>query len=115
MSKPSASEQVQVNFRMPADLKARIEERAKAKRRSTTAEIVATLEEKYPPPSPYHLLREEIYSVIEAIQKSGPGSQEVSDSIEHLSAVLSSVPEDEANAIAFFIASELLKRPPTAD
>lgn len=48
MARPPVAEQVQVNFRMPADLKERIEEAAKANNRSTTAEIVATLEEKYP-------------------------------------------------------------------
>ncbi|UFM63643.1 Arc family DNA-binding protein [Paracoccus sp. MA] len=49
MARPPASEQVQVNFRMPADLKARIEAAAEANNRTTTAELVATLEEKYPP------------------------------------------------------------------
>lgn len=48
MTKPPTSEQVQVNFRMPADLKARIEEAAQRNGRSTTAEIVATLDEHYP-------------------------------------------------------------------
>ncbi|MDF3606330.1 Arc family DNA-binding protein [Paracoccus sp. DMF-8] len=50
MARPPASEQVQVNFRMPADLKARIEAAAEANSRTTTAELVATLEEKYPAP-----------------------------------------------------------------
>lgn len=50
MRKPQTSEQVQVNFRMPADLKARIEAAAVLNGRSTTAEIVSTLEEKYPAP-----------------------------------------------------------------
>lgn len=49
MARPPASEQVQVNFRMPASLKERIEAAARDNNRSTTAEIVATLEEKYPP------------------------------------------------------------------
>lgn len=51
MARPPASEQVQVNFRMPADLKARIEAAAEANNRTTTAELVATLEEKYPAPA----------------------------------------------------------------
>lgn len=51
MARPPASEQVQVNFRMPADLKARIEAAAEANSRTTTAELVATLEEKYPAPA----------------------------------------------------------------
>lgn len=37
--------------RMPPDLKERVERAAKANNRSMNAEIVATLEEKYPPPS----------------------------------------------------------------
>lgn len=53
MAKTPSSEQVQVNFRMPSDLKARIEVAAEQNSRSTTAEIVATLEEKYPSPLPY--------------------------------------------------------------
>lgn len=52
MSKTPVVEQVQVNFRMPVDLKARIEAAAKVNNRSTTSEIVATLEDKYPPPLP---------------------------------------------------------------
>jgi|GEM_PF-1440845 len=48
MARPPALEQVQVNFRMPADLKRRVEAAAERNSRSTTAEIVATLEEKYP-------------------------------------------------------------------
>lgn len=51
MKRPPATEQVQVNFRMPADLKARIEQAAEANGRTTTKEIVATLEEKYPLPA----------------------------------------------------------------
>lgn len=50
MAKPPSSAQVQVNFRMPADLKARIEAVAAEHSRSTTAEIVATLEAAYPAP-----------------------------------------------------------------
>lgn len=36
---------------MPPDLKARVKAAAEANNRSMNAEIVATLEEKYPPPS----------------------------------------------------------------
>ncbi len=38
-------------LRMPPDLKARVKAAAEANNRSMNAEIVATLEEKYPPPS----------------------------------------------------------------
>lgn len=49
MAKPPVSEQVQVNFRMPADLRDRIKVAAQANNRSMNAEIVATLEREYPP------------------------------------------------------------------
>lgn len=41
---------VQFKIRIPADLKERVDAAAKANSRSTTAEIVAALEEKYPAP-----------------------------------------------------------------
>lgn len=44
-------------LRFPAGLKQRIEEAAKANKRSMNAEIIATLEEKYPPPPGDELLR----------------------------------------------------------
>jgi len=40
---------VQVNFRMPAELKARLEQAAKGNHRSVTAELVARLEESFIP------------------------------------------------------------------
>nr|WP_162623715.1 Arc family DNA-binding protein [Paracoccus saliphilus] len=48
MAKPPVSEQVQVNFRMPVDLRDRIKAAAESSGRSMNAEIVATLEEHYP-------------------------------------------------------------------
>lgn len=50
MSKVPVADQVQVNFRMPADLRDRIKQAADRNNRSMNAEIVATLEEKYPAP-----------------------------------------------------------------
>ncbi|ASL26230.1 Arc family DNA-binding protein [Azotobacter chroococcum] len=38
---------LQVNFRMPAELKARLEQAAKENHRSVTAELVARLEESF--------------------------------------------------------------------
>ncbi|WP_417257160.1 Arc family DNA-binding protein [Celeribacter halophilus] len=49
MAKTPSSEQVQVNFRMPEDLRDRIKAAAEQHNRSMNAEIVATLAEKYPP------------------------------------------------------------------
>ena len=43
MTKP----ELQVNFRMPADLKAQLEEAARQNKRSTTAEVVARLQESF--------------------------------------------------------------------
>ncbi|MFM0031177.1 Arc family DNA-binding protein [Paraburkholderia madseniana] len=42
-----ARDEPQINLRMPADLKARLEQAASENRRSTTAEIMARLEESF--------------------------------------------------------------------
>ncbi|MGF6781119.1 Arc family DNA-binding protein [Paraburkholderia sp. GAS334] len=42
-----ARDEPQINLRMPADLKARLERAASDNRRSTTAEIMARLEESF--------------------------------------------------------------------
>ncbi len=70
MPRPPTSQQVQVNFRMPADLKARIEVFAEKNSRSTTAEIVDTLSRAYPAPSPLLSLGE----FVEASRKAKPMS-----------------------------------------
>lgn len=48
MAKPPASEQIQVNFRMPVDLRERIKAAAEESGRSLNAEIVFALSERYP-------------------------------------------------------------------
>lgn len=48
MSRPPVADQIQVNFRMPADLRNRIKVAAEANNRSMNAEIVAALEGKFP-------------------------------------------------------------------
>lgn len=48
MAKPPVSQQVQVNFRMPADLRDRIKAAAEAVGQSMNHIIVAALEERYP-------------------------------------------------------------------
>lgn len=50
MAKPPVSEQVQVNFRMPADLRDRIKMAADRDGVSMNHVIITTLEEKYPAP-----------------------------------------------------------------
>lgn len=52
MARAPSSEQVQVNFRMPAELKSRVEAAAEANNRSTTAEIIARLEASFVELSP---------------------------------------------------------------
>ena len=49
MAKPPVSEQVQVNFRMPVDLRNRIKYYAELNNRSMNAEIISALEEAIPP------------------------------------------------------------------
>lgn len=48
MAKPPVSEQIQVNFRMPVDLRDRIKIAAEVNNRSMNAELIAALEEMYP-------------------------------------------------------------------
>lgn len=48
MAKTPVAEQVQVNFRMPVELRDRIKAAAEISNRSMNAEIVATLEKAYP-------------------------------------------------------------------
>lgn len=50
MSRAPVTDQVQVNFRMPVDLRERIKLAAEENNRSMNAEIIATLEEAYPDP-----------------------------------------------------------------
>ena len=47
MSKPPVAEQVQVNFRMPADLRDRLRAEAEENNRSLNAEIVSRLEASF--------------------------------------------------------------------
>lgn len=50
MSKPPVAEQVQVNFRMPVDLRDRIKSKAESNGRSMNAEIIDALESSFPRP-----------------------------------------------------------------
>ena len=51
MAKPPVSEQVQVNFRMPVDLRDRIKAAAEKNGTSMNAELIAGLEAKFPAPT----------------------------------------------------------------
>lgn len=67
----------QVNFRMPAELKAKLEEAAARNKRSTTAEIVSRLEESFAP---------EVHRIIRAIEPAtkagGPELDELLMNVE---------------------------------
>lgn len=52
-------------LRMPPDLKERVEAAAKSNNRSMNAEIVATLEEKFPPPQSGNALQRGVQAIFE--------------------------------------------------
>lgn len=58
---------VQVNFRMPVDLKERIEAASRRNNRSVTSEIVASLEAAYPP---LHFDRIAVMSMVQAYRNA---------------------------------------------
>jgi len=69
MARPPTSEQVQVNFRMPSDLRDRLKVAAEEHDRSMSAEIVAALEKLYPAPKldPYDEMNEAISRIADTI------------------------------------------------
>lgn len=80
MAVPTHSD-VQFKIRIRADLKARIDHAARQNSRSTTAEIVALLEEKYPapndesiPPAAWKLLSE-MFDITEKL-RAGASTEE---------------------------------------
>lgn len=70
MSKPPVSEQVQVNFRMPADLRDRIKAKAESNGRSMNAEIISALELYFPAPKGPKDVVEEVISVLSYVEPS---------------------------------------------
>ncbi|WP_112309722.1 Arc family DNA-binding protein [Pseudogemmobacter bohemicus] len=94
MARPPASEQVQVNFRMPADLKARIEAAAEANGRSTTSELVAALEKEYPAPLP--TFRSLLVDLMDLLKVSTTNPVEMLELADSLKQSLAGMPEDEA-------------------
>lgn len=64
MARPPVSEQVQVNFRMPVDLRDRIKRRAEAEGTSMNAEIVDALERMFPRPRDVSDVIAEVASVL---------------------------------------------------
>ena len=96
MARPPASEQIQVNFRMPADLKARIEAAAEANNRTTTAELVAALEEKFPPPALHH---RELVDALQQYVLRGEGEDEMRERAKEANNVLSGFEETKSYKI----------------
>lgn len=63
---PMARDDPQVNFRMPAELKSRLEQAAQASGRSLTQEIVRRLEQSLQPDVPA-ISRQEIVDLVHAV------------------------------------------------
>ncbi|WP_082024733.1 Arc family DNA-binding protein [Mameliella alba] len=81
-----AREDLHFRLRIPEDLKARVEAAARGNHRSMTAEIVATLEEKYPAPMEDMELST-LASWIEYVRAGGPSS-ELDDRLSQVNAKL---------------------------
>ncbi|MBC7131703.1 MAG: Arc family DNA-binding protein [Roseovarius sp.] len=64
MAKPPVSEQVQVNFRMPVDLRDRIKRKAEEHGQSMNAEIVEALEHMFPAPRGVKDVLEDVITVL---------------------------------------------------
>jgi hypothetical protein len=64
MAKPPVSEQVQVNFRMPIDLRDRIKRKAEENDQSMNAEIVEALERMFPAPRGVKDVLEDVREVL---------------------------------------------------
>lgn len=84
MAKPPVSEQVQVNFRMPVDLRDRIKAAAEVDGLSMNHIIVATLEEKYPAPRTAPEL-DEIYDILQSIKNAASleDAQRIAAEVNH--------------------------------
>lgn len=76
-------------LRMPDDLKARVQAAAEANNRSLNAEIVATLEEKYPAPSPRQYDLGDVYLMMDRLSMAEDDDQQfrILQEVNHLLAV----------------------------
>lgn len=74
--KDKDSQLVQFKLMLPVRLKARVEQEAINNRRSLSQEIVAALEEKFPPPRDEQWSFEEIYLLMDHIQEAETEAQE---------------------------------------
>lgn len=67
MSDSSPKQIPPFGLRMPPDLKARVQAAAEGHNRSMNAEIIATLEEKYPPPKVLDATFKRLATILEAM------------------------------------------------
>lgn len=98
--------------RLPLGMRDRIKAAAEANNRSMNAEIVATLEEKYPAPSPADAIRAAFTELLNTIRSESPNNEMLAKAIDHINSTMDAVGKDTANAIALEAASHLLKLPP---
>lgn len=68
MARPPVSEQVQVNFRMPADLRDRIKRHADAEGASMSAAIVDALQRTFPAPRDVQDVVDDVIAVLLQVQ-----------------------------------------------
>ncbi|ARC37878.1 Arc family DNA-binding protein [Paracoccus yeei] len=103
-------------LRMPPDLKARVKAAAEANNRSMNAEIVATLEEKYPAPNLASALTA---MTVETVQQlSEMSSEERAKFMEGLRAQLSKIPDPmdrKILAVMFVSANAMIEDPDSDD
>ncbi len=101
---------------MPPDLKARVKAAAEANNRSMNAEIVATLEEKYPAPNLASALTA---MTVETVQQlSEMSSEERAKFMEGLRAQLSKIPDPmdrKILAVMFVSANAMIEDPDSDD
>lgn len=105
MSKPPVSEQVQVNFRMPADLRDRIKMAADRDGVSMNHVIITTLEEKYPAPHEgYRQLLSDVLRLFEDLATTDELSADAKLLLEKVDAL----PEKTSEEVSREIAGSLL-------
>lgn len=99
-------------LRLPDGMRDRIKTAAEINNRSMNAEIVATLEEKYPAPSPADAIRAAFTELLNTIRSESPNNEMLAKAIDHINSTMDAVGKDTANAIALEAVSHLLKLPP---
>lgn len=107
-----SDKQDQFVVRLPDGMRDRIKAAAEANNRSMNAEIVATLEDKYPAPSSPDAIRAAFTELLDAIRKESPNNEMLAKAVDHINYAMAHADRETANAIAFEAASQILKMPP---